>query len=339
MTYYTENVPQWERIRQLIEGAGRIFISTHVNPDGDAAGSATALAECVVRMGKPCRIVLQSPLPESYRFLDPGRIVESYPDAPPVEDGPGAGDIVFFVDVGRLDRVGNVVDFLAKNEAMKIVIDHHRPETVNADFIVVNPDAESTGSLIYDLISHVAPSLIDEKIATAILTALATDTGYFRYSNTTSVTHRVAASLYDHGARVSAIRRELETGQPFCRQKLLGMALSNVRASNGGKISYAHITTRMFERAGARREHTDGIIDHLRIIQGAKIAALIIQEGERLFKVSFRTAEGYAANDLASMLGGGGHPRAAGATMSGSLEQVTALMLQAAQTILAAGKE
>ncbi len=339
MAYYPENAPHWERIRRLVDVAGRIYISTHVNPDGDAVGSVMALAGLFSGIGKRYRIILQSQIPESYRFLDPEGRIESYPAYPPSESAPGEEDLVIFVDMGRFDRAGTVEDFLVRTQAKKIVIDHHRPESPSADLAAVNPRAESTGSLVYDMIGYIAPHLLDERIAIATLTAIVTDTGFFRYSNTTALTHRIAASLYDLGARVGTIRRELETGQPFPRQKLLGLALSNVRRSSGGRIAYMHVTSRMFEKARARREHTDGIIDHVRVIQGAKVAALIVQEGPDLFKVSFRTAEPIPANEIASLLGGGGHPRAAGATLAGSLEQVVSLMLRAAETILATGKE
>lgn len=318
----------------MVERADRIFLSTHVNPDGDAIGSIMALAGMIEGMGKPYRIVIQSVMPETYRFLDPDGRVESYPDEPPAIDGPVEGDLVFFLDIGKLDRTGNVERFLSDNRAGKIIIDHHRPETVEADLIVVNSRAESTGSLVYDLIATVAPSLVTERIAVAALTAIVTDTGYFRYSNTNQITHLVAASLYEHGAKVGFIRRELETGQPFCRQKLLGLVLAELSQAVAGKVVYSFITTEMFEETGARREHTDGIIDHIRIIQNTKIASLIIQEGPDLFKASFRTSDGVPANDIASLLGGGGHPRAAGATLSGNLEQVVALVLEAAGTIL-----
>ncbi len=339
MAYYPENATHWARIGQMVEQAGRIFLSTHVNPDGDAIGSVMALAGVLAGMGKPYRIILQSTTPETYRFLDPEGRIESYPENPPVADGPGKDDLVLFLDLGRLDRTGQVERFLVDNPAGKVVIDHHRPETVGADLIVVNPRAESTGSLVYDLITTIAPGLVNERIALAALTAIVTDTGYFRYSNTTETTHRVAASLYAHGAKVGAIRRELETGQPFCRQKLLGFVLAGLSQAAGGRIAYASITQDMFEKTGAHREHTDGIIDHIRIIQNTRIASLIIQEGPDLFKVSFRTTDSVPANDIASLLGGGGHPRAAGATLAGNLERVTALMLEAAETILGSGKE
>lgn len=339
MAYYPENAAHWSKIGRKIEQAGRCFISTHVNPDGDAIGSVMALTGMLEGMRKPYRIVLQSPVPETYRFLDPGGCIESFPGDPPSGDGPVEGDLVFFLDIGRLDRTGNVERFLGDNPAGKIIIDHHRPETVEADLIVVNTRAESTGSLVYDLITTVAPSLVTGRIAMAALTAIVTDTGYFRYSNTTDITHRVAASLYEHGARVGAIRRELENGQPFHRQKLLGLVLAELRQSPDGRIAYSFITTEMFEKTGARREHSDGIIDHIRIIQNTRVASLIIQEGPGVFKASFRTTDSVPANDIASLLGGGGHPRAAGATLSGNLEQVISLVLEASETILGSGRK
>lgn len=338
MTYYPENAAYWMRIGQLVEQADRIFLSTHINPDGDAVGSVMALADVLIGMGKQIRIVLQSVVPENYRFLDPDGRIESYPEIPPSDGRPEEGDIVFFMDVGRTDRTGIVEDFLFLNRATKIIIDHHRPETVEADLIVVNPRAESTGSLIYDLVTAIAPSAVNERIAIAVLTAMVTDTGYFRYSNTTETTHRIVASLYGHGARVGFIRKKLETGQPFCRQKLLGLALARLTSASGGRIVYSTITREMFEEAEARREHTDGLIDHIRIIQDARIASLIIQEGPDTFKVSFRTSNGVPANDIASLLGGGGHLRAAGATLIGTMEQASSLMLEAAETILKSGK-
>ncbi|MHB9029484.1 MAG: DHH family phosphoesterase, partial [Candidatus Latescibacterota bacterium] len=128
MAHYPENIPYWEKIRQLLDGEGKVFLSTHINPDGDDVGSVMALAGFLKKMGKLRRVILQSVLPESYRFLDPDGLVESYPEYPPSEGAPGEGDLVFFLDLGRLDRSGIVEDFLVRNRAKKIIIDHHRPE-------------------------------------------------------------------------------------------------------------------------------------------------------------------------------------------------------------------
>jgi phosphoesterase RecJ-like protein len=334
MAYYPDNTHSWERIRELLDRADNLYISTHVNPDGDAVGSVTALAGFLGALGKKPRVVLESVVPETYRFLDPRGMIESYPHEPPGDSGPMEGDLVFFLDLGRLDRTGNLERYLTGNGAWRVVIDHHRPEPIAADILVVNPHAESTGSLLYDLMCHIDPSKVNTDIATAVLTAVVTDTGYFRYSNTNAITHAVAASLYEHGARVGAIRRELESGHPFSRQKLLGFALSNLRRNSCGRIVYSFITGKMFEDAGARREHTEGIIDQIRIVRECRIASLIIEEGTGQYKVSFRTRDKIPANDIAALLGGGGHSRASGASVSGSLDEVIALMLKASETIL-----
>jgi bifunctional oligoribonuclease and PAP phosphatase NrnA len=333
MEYFPENKADWLKIGNLVSQAECIFITTHVNPDGDALGSVMALAGFVQKMGKKFRVVIQSNVVEMYRFLDPGNIIESYPVDPPSVDSPNAHDLVFFLDLGKYERAGNVVPYLVQNQARKIVIDHHPPEAVEADYCVVNPHAEATGSLVYDFICTVSPKVIDRKIALAILTAIVTDTGYFRYSNTTAVSHYIAASLYEHGVKVDEIRKALETGQPFSRQKLMGFALANLRLSSCGTIVYSWITAKMFQDAGARREHTDGIIDQIRIIKNVKVAILIVQEGDQQYKVSFRTVKPISASAIAAKLGGGGHPRAAGATCIGDLETVIDSVLNVVTTI------
>jgi bifunctional oligoribonuclease and PAP phosphatase NrnA len=337
MAYYPDSTVHWERIRGFIEKAQRLFISTHVNPDGDALGSVMALAGFLANTGRKCRVLIESDIPEAYRFLDPGGRIESYPNGAPTDGGPREGDLVIFLDLGRYDRVGNLQDYLTKNSARRVIIDHHRPEQVEADVAAVNPLAESAGSLLFDLLLYLDRTKIDSGIATALLTAIVTDTGYFRYSNTSATTHAVASSLYEYGARVIDIRKRLESGQTFNRQKLLGLALSNLRKSSGGRIVYAFITSGMFEEADARREHTEGIIDQIRIVRGCKVAALIIEDGIEKFKVSFRTTERVSANDIAAILGGGGHARASGALVIGSLDEVIALMIGASETVLESG--
>jgi phosphoesterase RecJ-like protein len=295
-----------------------------------------ALAGFLDAFGRKYRIVLESLVPDTYRFLDPRGVIESYPHEPPADGGPVEYDLVFLLDLGRLDRTGKVEHYLTKHGSWRVVIDHHRPEPVSADIVVADPSAESTGSLVYDLMCHIDPSKVNTDIATAVLTAVVTDTGYFRYSNTNAISHAVAASLYERGARVGAIRRELESGQPFTRQKLLGYALANLRRSDCGRIVYSFITRKMFDDAGAYREHTDGIIDQIRIVQNCRIASLIIEEGNGQFKVSFRTGDKVPANEIAALLGGGGHSRASGASVSGALDEVVALTLKAAETVLIA---
>jgi len=331
MTYFPENKDSWIKIASLIINSKSIFLSTHVNPDGDAIGSVMALASFLTLRGKPVRIINESNTPELYKFLDPQGMIESYSGNPPPKNRPEKGDLVIFLDLGHYSRAGKIADYLVNNEAKKVIIDHHQPEPVKADVLASNPKACSTGSLIYDLMCHIDCPLIDTDIARSVLTALVTDSGYFRYSNTTATTHLIAAELYRHGAKVSDIRKSMENGQALCRQKLLGFALSQISVTDCGRMAYSVITRSMFEETGALREHTEGIIDQIRIIKNISVASLIIQERPDRYKVSFRTKDSVSANEIATLLGGGGHLRAAGATLKGSLDTVTSQVIKATQ--------
>lgn len=323
----------------MIRNSGSVFLSSHVNPDGDAIGSLMALANFFGRTGVDCRVVLESVVPESYRFLDPKGRIESFPEGNHPVNAPEKDDLVLLLDLGRLDRTGSIEHYLMRNNPRLAIIDHHKPEQVPADITVVNQNAESTGSLVYDFMLHMDKTNVTTEIANAILTAVVTDTGYFRYSNTSETTHAVASSLYHQGARVGAIRKRLESGQPFHRQKLLGFTLSNMRKSECGRIVYSSITKRMFEESGALREHTEGIIDQMRIVQDSMVAALVIEDGDLAYKVSFRTCGSISASDIASILGGGGHPRASGASLAGTLDEVIERVLAAAASVLDSRKE
>lgn len=330
MVYFPDNIERWKIIASLINQSKNIFISSHINPDGDAIGSEMAFAGFLYNMSKTCRIINHSSTPEPYKFLDPKKIIESYSENDHLQDAPENNDLVVFLDIGVYDRVGKVRDFLVNNEAPKVIIDHHFPEPVEADCVVVNTDASSTGSLVYDLFCYIDSSLVDRQIATALMTAIVTDTGYFTYSNTTSTTHHIAASLYDYGVSARDIRKKLEIGQPLSRQKLLGLTIARVQVSNCGRIAYSYITQLMFEEAGAKREHTDGIINQIRIIKNIKIAMLFVQENENMYKVSFRSVGNTPVNNIASILGGGGHSKAAGANLHGSLEEVISRVIDTA---------
>ena len=334
MIYFPDNSNDWKKIASVIKRSETIYISTHVNLDGDAIGSEIAFAEFLRTINKTHRIINHSCTPEIYTFLDPENSIETFSENEPLKDGPEKGDTVIFLDMGSYKRAGNVADFLVQNEATKIIIDHHPPEPVDADIIVVNPHAAATGSLLYDFFCFTDISSVNERIASALLTAIVTDTGYFRYSNTTHITHLIASSLYNHGASTSIISKKIEAVIPLPRQILLGLTLAHVQISDCGRIAYSSIIQSMFDDAGAQREHTDGIIEQIRNIKNIKIAILFIQEEENNFKVSLRSTGNIPVNTIASMFGGGGHTNAAGANLHGSLEDVISKVLGIAEKLL-----
>ena len=334
MEFFEENSHDWDLVAEEINAANCVYITCHINPDGDAIGSEMALAGYLKNIGKSYRVINHSPTPDTFKYLDPDDSIELFSDISATSAIPGSADLIIMLDMGKFDRCGSCMEYFKKSKARKVVIDHHPKEKIDADLVVVNTNAASTGSLVYAFLNHIDPSTVNSEIALAIMTALVTDSGYFRYANTTSVTHRIAASLYEHGVSSLNIRRRLETGYPFSRQKLMGLALSNLSSAAEGRISYTYITLDMFDKAEAKREHTDGFIDQMRYINGTQVAFLVVQEEEERFKVSFRSGEHVAVNMVASMLGGGGHPRAAGANLIGSLDDVIMRVLEAAESYL-----
>jgi bifunctional oligoribonuclease and PAP phosphatase NrnA len=333
MNFYPENIENWGKIDSALKKSENIFISTHINPDGDALGSEIALFTFLEKKGKKCRIINHSVTPEIYKFLDSSGIIETFENGH-LKNRPQKSDIVFFLDLGNTDRLGDIESFLLENPAYKIMIDHHLPTQIFGDIAVINSSADSTGSLVYDLLLTLDSSIIDEKIAFAIFTAIVTDTGYFTYSNTTSKTHLIVASLYKYGVNVQKIRKKIDNGQPFGRQKLLGMALNNLNMADNGSIAYSYITKDMFEKTGTLRENTDGIIDQIRIIKNIKVAVLLVEESVDSYKISFRSVGNTPVNKIAESLGGGGHPRAAGAYIKGNLEDAIRTSVNAVEKYL-----
>lgn len=329
MPYYEENGYHWENAEQALDSAKRVFITTHVNPDGDAIGSEMALARFLMKRGATVRIINQSKTPDTFRFLDPDRIIESHECTGDTvfHDMPGENDLVVFLDLGVIDRAGSVAPFLMDHGAKTLMIDHHLSEDPPVDYAVVTSHADSTGSLVFDLLCHMDESLIDRDIAEAVLTAIVTDTGFFTYSNTAARTHAIAAALYGYGVHARDLKRRLESAYPLNRQRLLGLCMAGAEVSDCGRIGYATITADMFEKTGTAREHTEGIINQVRIIAGISVALLIIQEDTETWKVSFRSMSGIPVNDIAESLGGGGHTKAAGATLQGSRDTITRRVL------------
>ena len=324
--FYPENEPGWHAIANVLDAARRVFITTHVNPDGDAIGSELALARFLMKRGRTVRIINQSKTPALYLYLDRESMIESYEikGEDVFRDPPGADDVVVILDLSDFDRMGAIGKFFIESGARRIVIDHHESEPEDADISVLTPYAESTGSLVYDLILCMDQSLIDAPIAEAVLTAVLTDTGYFSFTNTSSISLDVVSSLYRHGVSVHSLRKKIEATQPLIRQRLLGLCLSRVALACGGRVAWSSISTDMFRESGASREHTEGIINHIRIIEGIAIAVLFIQDGPAEWKLSFRSVSGIRVNSIAGAMGGGGHEKAAGASLRGSLPEVTA---------------
>jgi bifunctional oligoribonuclease and PAP phosphatase NrnA len=291
-------------------GAGdRFLLTAHEGPDGDALGSLLGMHHLLGKLGKDSVMFLAAkefPLPIEYRFLP----LEEVFHEPPADM---ADRTVIFLDCGNIDRMP--VDFLTEGDRTILNIDHHHDNTRFGDLNLVVPEASCTCEIVYD-IAHLMDVPIDSEMAMPLYVGLITDTGKFMYENTNAHTHRVAAELIDAGVSVDDTYRRLYEHVPIEKLRLVARALDGIQISCGGRLAISYITADDYAATGSGEEMTEGVIDHLRSIDGIKVAAVIRDLGNRgraARKASLRSSEGDVdVSAIARKQGGGGHKRAAG---------------------------
>jgi len=298
-----------ERVAAELRGRKRFLLTAHEGPDGDALGSLLGMHRLLTQLGKDSVMFLAAkefPLPIEYRFLP----LEEVFHEPPADI---ADRTAIFLDCGNVDRMP--VDFLTDGSLFTINIDHHHDNTLFGDVNLVEVDASCTAEIVYELAVLLGAEITPE-IAAALYVGLVTDTGKFMYENTNARTHRIAADLIEAGVRVDETYRRLYEHVPIEKLKLLSRALEGIQYHCDGALVLAYIGAADYEASGAGEEMTEGIIDHLRSVEGARVAALIRDLGDRgraARKVSLRSSGGEVdVSAIARLNGGGGHKRAAG---------------------------
>ncbi|MFH1387651.1 MAG: bifunctional oligoribonuclease/PAP phosphatase NrnA [bacterium] len=312
---------QFDQVKELLKKAKTVIIAAHVDPDGDAIGSMLALAGILEKLGKSVICYSADNFPKVYRFL------------------PGADTIkreilnqqhfnmAFVLDSSNLGRVGDKVDL---TEITKVIvnIDHHPDNTKFGEVNIVS-NASSTGELVYELAKALQVK-IDKPIAEALYTAIITDTGNFRYENTSVKTFEIAAELLKAGVDTHTLTGQIYDRKTIASIKILGLALSNLRFSPDKKIVWTGVNDQMLKETGAMGEDLVGIIDHLRAIDGIEVAVLFRRK-ENKCKVNFRSKDKANVSLIAKSLGGGGHVKAAGATIEGDCHDVVERVITAIQ--------
>jgi bifunctional oligoribonuclease and PAP phosphatase NrnA len=298
-----------DAIVEELQQAGKMLVTTHENPDGDALGSLLAFDEMMRALGKDSVMFMSAsnfPLPHEYQHLPLDR-VQNEPPADMDER------IAVFLDCGNIDRMP--VDFLHKEGQHIVNIDHHHDNTHFGTVNLVVGDASCTAEILWEL-AHALGVEITPSMAEALYIALITDTGRFMYENTGARAHVMAAELIEAGVDVAAVYRQLYQDLPFPRLQLLARALASVRRYDDGRITVVHLTRGDFGETGAIESDSEGVVDHLRSVEQTKVAVLIRElldkEGR---KVSLRSTDGQVdVSVIARSIGGGGHRQAAGAT-------------------------
>ncbi len=303
----------FQKVKEAVERGRRFLVATHVDPDGDALGSAFALSLALTGMGKEAAVYLKEPIPYRYRFL---------PKPPVLLDAlPGTGyDVAMVVDCGDLQRVGDGFEALKKCEYL-INIDHHDTNEAFGQLNIVDQRASSTAEILY-LILKALGVRIDLDMAVNLYTAILTDTGSFRYESTTQRAFSISEEMMVLGVNPAAVAGEVYESHPKERFQLLCQVLGTLELYQGEKIATVYVTQDMFARTGTNREYTEGFVEYIKEIRGVEVACLVREIGKDRYRVSMRSKNGVDVAAVARAFGGGGHERAAGCTLVGDISAV-----------------
>jgi bifunctional oligoribonuclease and PAP phosphatase NrnA len=317
-----------KRIAESLRGAKRVGITTHINADGDACGSVTALARLLPQMGIAARVINPTPWPSIFAFLLDDTIDERTRDGVRALHGI---DALIVLDVSDMSRLGQLADGVRKLTIPRIVIDHHVPSDEPAgELLMDDPTACATGELVFDFAATLGLT-ITPAIAESLYTAILTDTGGFRYANTTPRCHAIAASLLRTGVDPETMYRRIYASVTTGRIFLLRDALNSIGHDAEHGISWICVTADALERYDVSPEDLDGIVEHPRSIMGTRLALFFRDLGYGKVKVSFRSTGLVDVNRFARVFGGGGHAKASGALITGSLDQVRDKVVTAAR--------
>ncbi|HET7276416.1 MAG TPA: bifunctional oligoribonuclease/PAP phosphatase NrnA [Longimicrobiaceae bacterium] len=316
-------------LRTVLERLGdarNIVLTTHVNADGDGAGSEAAIAAWLAARGKECRIINPTPFPELLKFLLPSSDLVLEWGSAEAEAAVRGADLVVVLDTSEPNRIGGLANMVDASRTM--VVDHHPAgPSVVGDFAIQDPTAAATGELIFDLLS-VADGPWPAASVLGIYVALVSDTGSFRFSNTTPRTHAITAELLARGVDPEEVFQRLFATFPRRRLDLLRAALANLHNDPKIGLSWMVIPASIVESLGATPEDFEGLIDHARSIEGTNLAVLFRETANGETKMSFRSNGVADVNRIARNFGGGGHVKAAGALVAEPIDVVVPRVLE-----------
>jgi phosphoesterase RecJ-like protein len=317
-----------ERLAREFRAGRSVAISTHINADGDGCGSEAALARILTAMGMTVRIVNPTPWPDTYEFLLDSDVVDA------TSEGSGAlrkADLLVVLDISDVKRLGNLADTVRALKIPKIVIDHHIPsDEPPSDQMLSDTTACATGELIYDLATVLGAELTP-KMAVALYVAILTDTGGFRFSNTSARCLAVASQLLAAGVEPEEMYRRLYASHPIGRLHLLRDALATLEVDPAYGISWISVAAGAAEEYGLKSEDLEGLAEHPRSVGGTRMAIFFRDLGHGKIKVSFRSTGDVNVNEFARQFAGGGHAKAAGALIPGTIDEVRHTVVNAAR--------
>ena len=289
------------------------LILTHKRPDGDTIGTSAALCLGLRQLGKTAHVLRNMEVTEKYLHLHQGL----------TKDCPQEGDVLITVDVATPNLLPEAYSHLAK--LVRLRIDHHGSDTPFAPLELVDPTAGACGEIIYDVLTEMGATL-DKPMAEALYTAVSTDTGCFRYANTTAHTFRTAAACAETGGDLQKINQSIFDTNSFGKLRLQGWMTENIRFRKDGQVAVCALPAQVERDLGLTEDDMENISGFPRSIEGVKIAATLREASDGRIKISVRALPGYDAAAVCAKFGGGGHKGAAGAAIKAELEEAATMV-------------
>ncbi|MDR3687841.1 MAG: bifunctional oligoribonuclease/PAP phosphatase NrnA [Fimbriimonas sp.] len=305
--------------RKELENVSSVIIGTHLNPDGDALGSALAVSLFLDGLGIPNEVLCHHNAPANLKFL---------PNVAGVRQKPKQDkhDLGIVVDLDALDRLGQTEPYFHECKRM-VVVDHHLPHESPGDLRIVDSSEPATSLILSRLLLELGANITPD-IATCLLTGIVTDTGSFRFRNTTPDALSISAILLEHGGDINLISEEVFQSKPLSSVRLLGHALETMRLDCDRRLAWSSLSNHDFVVADALDEDTEGVVNEMLFITSVQIAALIREPEPGKIRCSFRSRSKYDVAVAARDFGGGGHKNAAGCTFDLPLKEAEELVVR-----------
>ena len=321
-----------DQIIRELKAAKTVAIGGHMRPDGDCIGSQMAIAYALAHLGKKVTVLNQDEIPKKLAFLDPKQILSK------PSKKTKSYDCVVSTDCATYERMGSACETIRKRKIL-INIDHHASNSRYGDISWIDSNSASSGELIFRLFKQ-AKWPINPLIADCLFTAISTDTGSFQYATTQPSTYHAAAELVTKGANLARICEEVYQSHPLSRVKLQKHLHNSFKLISDNQIAYFWIRQTDYKKAGAMPDESEGLIDHIRDIEGVKFACLFEEITPEITRISLRSKlSEIDASTIAVSFGGGGHRSAAGARISGKQQTIQRQVLSAIKKALAVTKK
>lgn len=316
----------WKRFTDQVSYYQSFVLVSHIRPDCDALGSELGMAYLLRQLGKDVRIINAHRVPAALEFLDPAGTIKSLGDD--IEPDEISTDCFMILDTSAWPQLGDMGDVIRAASCDKMVLDHHVGEDDLGATMYKDYQAEATGTLVVQAADAFGIPL-NRQMAVPLFAAIATDTGWFRFSSVSAETYRVIARLIDAGVVPSEVYHDLYERDTLAKLKLRGLILSRTQSELDGALMHTSVETADFESLGAIPSDTEDSVNMMLKVDKTKAAVIFVGQPRGGFKISFRSRCEMDCNEVARLFGGGGHKVASGAFQEGTLDDVRGRVLPA----------